>query len=81
MPRARCPVAGGTLEKTLEPWTQQMSKLADVLLRKKWTLHGIYAGSIYISLLLYEGADVLQNYQYKGSFLCLAPSWPILSPP
>ena len=41
----RCPVAGGTLGKILEPWTQQRSVPADGLLRKTRTLHRIDAGA------------------------------------
>ena len=47
---SRCPVAGGTLGKILEPRTQQRSVSADGLLRKTRTLHRIDAGASILRL-------------------------------
>lgn len=80
MPRARYPVARGTLEKILEPYNHQMSILADVLLNTEE--NGCYTeymqGALPHHSCLYKGSEVFQNY--KGSFFYLTLSWAILSP-
>lgn len=76
MPGASHPVARGALEKILKPWHHQMSILADILLRKKWMLCRIHAGSIlYVTPVCTKASRYFRMKVASSVSLRVGQSW------